>query len=52
MRPNLKNRTKKELMEDVEVLSLDVIRLRRLYKEQEIELLKSNALLEYWRKET
>lgn len=52
MRTNLKNRTKKELMEDVEVLSLDVIRLRRLYKEQEIELLKSNALLEYWRKET
>lgn len=52
MRLNLKRRTKKELMEDVEILTLDIVRLRTLYKEQELELLKSNALLEYWRKET
>lgn len=49
---NLKKMLKKDLIEEIEVMSLDMIRLRRLYKEQELELLKSNALLEYWRKET
>ena len=52
MKLNLKRHTKKELIDEIEVMSLDMTRLRRLYKEQEIELLKSNALLEYWRKET